>query len=53
LAFLPFFNRVRRIRSWLFIPLYEILFPIYSVMIISMMYVFKPEWKGRKMNTNF
>ena len=53
LAFLPFFNRVRRIRSWLFIPLYEILFPIYSLMIISMMYVFKPEWKGRKMNTNF
>jgi poly-beta-1,6-N-acetyl-D-glucosamine synthase len=53
LAFLPFFNRVRRIRSWLFIPIYELIFPIYSLVILGMMYFFKPEWKGRKLERNF
>lgn len=53
LAFLPYFNRVRRIRSWLFIPVYELIFPIYSLVILGMMYFFKPEWKGRKLERNF
>lgn len=53
LAFLPFFNRTKRARSWLFIPLYELLFPIYSLVILSMMYFFKPVWKGRKLEKNF
>jgi poly-beta-1,6-N-acetyl-D-glucosamine synthase len=53
LAFLPFFNRVRRIRSWLFIPLYELIFPFYSLVILAMMYFFKPVWKGRKLEVNF
>jgi cellulose synthase/poly-beta-1,6-N-acetylglucosamine synthase-like glycosyltransferase len=53
LAFLPFFNRMRRLRSLLFIPIYEIIFPFYSLVIIGMMYFFRPEWKGRKLNTNY
>jgi poly-beta-1,6-N-acetyl-D-glucosamine synthase len=53
LAFLPFFNRVRRIRSWLFIPLYELIFPFYSLAILAMMYFFKPVWKGRKLEVNY
>jgi poly-beta-1,6-N-acetyl-D-glucosamine synthase len=53
LAFLPFFNRVRRIRSWLFIPLYELIFPFYSLVILAMMYFFKPVWKGRKLEVNY
>jgi cellulose synthase/poly-beta-1,6-N-acetylglucosamine synthase-like glycosyltransferase len=53
LIFLPFFDRIKRMRSWLFIPLYEIIFPFYSLMILLMMYFFKPEWKGRKLERNF
>jgi len=53
LAFLPFFNRSKRLVSWLFIPFYEILFPIYTVIIAVMMYTFKPTWKGRKLDRNF
>lgn len=53
LAFLSFFNRVRRIRSWLFIPLYELIFPFYSLVILAMMYFFKPIWKGRKLDVNY
>lgn len=53
LFFLPYFNRMGRMRSWLYIPLYEILFPFYSIMILSLMYTFKPTWKGRKLERNF
>ena len=53
LLFLPFFDRIKRMRSWLFIPLYEVIFPFYSLMILVMMYFFKPEWKGRKLDRNF
>jgi glycosyltransferase involved in cell wall biosynthesis len=51
--FLPYFNRIKRMRSWLFIPIYEFVFPIYSLVILALMYVYKPEWKGRKLTTNY
>ncbi len=51
--FLPYFNRIKRMKSWLFIPLYEILFPIYSLLILGAMYLYKPVWKGRKLNENY
>ena len=50
LFFLPYFNRIRRLISWLFIPVYEFILPIYSLIILSLMYTFKPEWKGRKLD---
>jgi len=53
LFFLPFFNRMGRMRSWLCIPLYEVLFPFYTLLIVSLMYTFKPKWKGRKLERNF
>ena len=53
LIFLPFFNRSRRVRSWLFVPFYELFFPIYSFVILFMMYWYKPIWKGRKLETNY
>ncbi|MFN5787046.1 MAG: glycosyltransferase [Flavobacteriia bacterium] len=53
LIFLPFFNRIKRMRSWLFIPLYEVIFPFYSIMILGLMYFFKPVWKGRRLERNF
>ncbi|MEN9998070.1 MAG: hypothetical protein RI922_1060 [Bacteroidota bacterium] len=53
LFFLPFFNRMGRMRSWLYIPMYELLFPFYTLMIVTMMYTFKPTWKGRKLKRNF
>jgi poly-beta-1,6-N-acetyl-D-glucosamine synthase len=53
LFFLPYFNRIGRMRSWLYIPLYELLFPFYTLLIVSLMYTFKPKWKGRKLERNF
>ena len=53
LIFYPYFNRIQRRMSWLFIPIYEFLFPFYTLFILSMMYWFKPQWKGRKLDRNF
>jgi len=53
LLFYPYFNRIKRLISWCFIPIYEFLFPFYTLLILSMMYWFKPKWKGRKLIRNF
>lgn len=53
LIFYPYFHRIQRRISWLFIPVYEFLFPFYTLLILSMMYWFKPQWKGRKLTRNF
>ena len=46
--FYSYFNRVNRLRSWIFIPIYEILFPIYTLLILALLLTYKPKWKGRK-----
>jgi glycosyltransferase involved in cell wall biosynthesis len=53
LIFYPYFKRIQRRVSWLFIPIYEFLFPFYTLLILSMMYWFKPQWKGRRLDRNF
>ncbi|MES2800744.1 MAG: glycosyltransferase [Bacteroidota bacterium] len=52
LAFLPFFNRSKRLTPWLLIPLYEIIYPFYLLLMLALMYVVKPEWKGRILKVN-
>jgi glycosyltransferase involved in cell wall biosynthesis len=47
LLFLPYFARIKRIGTWLFIPIYEVLFPIYTLLIVVLMLFYKPKWKGR------
>jgi biofilm PGA synthesis N-glycosyltransferase PgaC len=51
--FFPYFRRIGRLKSWFFIPIYEFLFPFYTLLILCMMYWFKPKWKGRKLTRNF
>ena len=53
LIFLPYFNRIKRMKSWLFIPIYELVFPIYCLVILCAMYLYKPIWKGRRLDTNY
>ena len=45
--FFPYFSRVRRLQSWTFIPVYELLFPLYSLLIGILMFSYRPKWKGR------
>jgi glycosyltransferase involved in cell wall biosynthesis len=46
--FAPYFSRIGRRITWLFIPIYEVLFPIHTLMILTLMLTYKPKWKGRE-----
>lgn len=46
--FMPYFNRIKRLKTWIFIPLYELLFPFYTFLIIILMPFYKPKWKSRE-----
>lgn len=50
--FLPFFMRTKRAVTWLLIPVYELLFPIYAITLGILMVVYKPKWKGRAIQSN-
>lgn len=46
--FFPFFVKMRRLLTWTLIPIYEILFPFYSLLLFILMFTYNPKWKGRK-----
>ncbi len=45
--FLPFFLRTERFLTWSLIPVYELLFPFYSLLLGILMLIYTPSWKGR------
>ena len=47
MVFYPYLNRIKRLKTWLFIPLYELLFPFYTLIILVGIFTYKPKWKGR------
>lgn len=47
LLFLPFFKRFNRLKAWLLLPIYQIIFPFYNLLILVLLPFFKPVWKGR------
>lgn len=48
LLFFPFFFRIKRMLTWILIPFYELLFPIYNLIILGLLFFYKPKWKGRE-----
>lgn len=48
LLFLPFFYRFKRVKAWLILPIYQVLFPFYNLLILVLLPFFTPIWKGRK-----
>ena len=46
-VFFPYFAQMKRMETWVLIPIYELLFPIYSVIIGVAVLFRKPKWKGR------
>jgi hypothetical protein len=52
LLFLPFFYRFKRMKAWLLLPVYQLLFPFYNLLILVLIPFFKPIWKGRKSGVN-
>lgn len=47
----PYFNRIKRLVSWVFIPIYEFFIPFYAIIVVSLYYTYKPKWKGRPIYT--
>jgi glycosyltransferase involved in cell wall biosynthesis len=45
--FFPYFKRIKRIKTWCLIPIYEIAFPLYSLLLGILMIGYRPKWKGR------
>ena len=46
----PYFFRFKRIHSWVIIPLYEVIFPLYNVFLLTLILFRSPTWKGREVN---
>ncbi len=49
--FLPFFIKMRRLLTWTLIPIYEVLFPFYSLLLFILMFTYNPKWKGREIKS--
>jgi len=47
MLFLPFFYRFKRMKAWFLLPIYQLLFPFYNLLILVLIPFFKPIWKGR------
>jgi glycosyltransferase involved in cell wall biosynthesis len=47
LLFLPFFYRFKRMKAWFLLPIYQLLFPLYNLLILVLIPFFEPIWKGR------
>jgi cellulose synthase/poly-beta-1,6-N-acetylglucosamine synthase-like glycosyltransferase len=52
MLFLPFFYRFKRMKAWFLLPIYQLLFPFYNLLILVLIPLFKPIWKGRKSGVN-
>lgn len=48
MSFYPFFSQTKTMKGWLFLPIYQFYFPVYSIILVVAMLVYKPTWKNRK-----
>ena len=53
LLFFTFFKEFKRFTAWLLIPIYQLIFPIYNLILLILLPFFKPIWKGRNASLNF
>ena len=53
LLFFTFFKEFKRFTAWLLIPIYQLIFPIYNLILLILLPFFKPVWKGRNASLNF
>lgn len=52
LFFFNFFREFNRLTAWLLIPFYQLIFPIYNLILLFLLPFFKPKWKGRYSGLN-
>lgn len=49
IAYFPYFKRIGRQFTMLFLPLYEVLFPLYFLAMIFLIAFYSPKWKERSL----
>jgi glycosyltransferase involved in cell wall biosynthesis len=52
LLFFRFFKQFKRTVAWFLIPLYQLIFPVYNLILLLILPFFKPKWKGRYSGIN-
>jgi len=52
LFFFNFFREFKRFTAWLLLPIYQLIFPIYNLILLFLLPFFKPIWKGRYSGLN-
>jgi cellulose synthase/poly-beta-1,6-N-acetylglucosamine synthase-like glycosyltransferase len=48
LVYLPYFYKIKRLKTWIGLPLFALIQPVYLSLLLVMMLFYKPTWKGRK-----
>lgn len=46
--FYPYFNRIKRLRTFALLPIAELWFPLISTILVVLMPFYAPKWKGRR-----
>ncbi len=52
LFFFYFFKEFNRLIAWFLIPIYQLIFPIYNLILLFLLPFFRPIWKGRYSGLN-
>ncbi len=47
MLFFSFFKRSKQLKTWFIIPIYEVVLPIYSLLVVLLLKWYRPVWKGR------
>ena len=50
--FFSFFKEFKRPIAWFLIPVYQLIFPMYNLLLLITLPFFKPQWKGRYSGVN-
>ncbi len=48
IVYFPYFNKIKRLKTWKMLPFSTFIYPIYIVVLMVLLPVFKPKWKNRK-----
>lgn len=47
IVYYPYFNKIKRLKTWLFLPFSSFVYPVYILVLMILVPVLKPKWKSR------
>lgn len=49
-VYLPYFIKIKRLKTWIALPLYSLIQPLYLIALSVLIFVYQPKWKNRKIS---